>query len=52
MRALPTLGGGRALPFDLNEFGQIAGFSVTAGGRVRAALWTPVAGPLAVASPE
>jgi probable HAF family extracellular repeat protein len=46
---LPTLGGGQGLPSALNEFGQIAGTSVTAGGAVRAALWIPSPGPLAVA---
>jgi hypothetical protein len=49
VRGLPTLGGDRGLPNDLNEFGQIAGASVTAGGAVRAVLWTPTAGPLVVA---
>ena len=49
MSALPTLGGDQGLPIDLNEFGQIAGTSVTAGGALRAVLWTPTAGPLAVA---
>jgi hypothetical protein len=49
MRRLPTLGGDRGLPNDLNEFGQIAGASETATGAIRAALWTPTAGPLAVA---
>jgi probable HAF family extracellular repeat protein len=47
VRGLPTLGGGLGLPRDLNEFGQIAGASVTAGGAVRAVLWTPIVGPLA-----
>ena len=49
MRPLPTLGGDQGQPNDLNEFGQIAGTSVTAGGGLRAVLWTPTAGPLAVA---
>jgi probable HAF family extracellular repeat protein len=49
VRGLPTLGGGQGQPNDLNEFGQIAGTSVTAGGSLRAVLWTPTAGPLAVA---
>jgi hypothetical protein len=49
VRILPTLGGDRGLPFDLNEFGQIAGASLTAGGGVRAVVWTPTEGPLAVA---
>ena len=52
VRGLPTLGGGQGLPRDLNEFGQIAGASVTAGGAVRAALWTPTAGPLASEAPD
>jgi hypothetical protein len=33
----------------MNEFGQIVGFSTNEEGGLRAALWTPVAGPLAVA---
>ncbi|HUR02360.1 MAG TPA: hypothetical protein VM347_07470, partial [Nonomuraea sp.] len=45
---LPTLGGHQGQPNDLNEFGQIAGTSVRAGGALRAVLWTPAAGPLAV----
>jgi hypothetical protein len=49
MRRLPTLRGRQGQPNDLNEFGQIAGTSVTAGGALRAVLWTPTAGPLAVA---
>jgi probable HAF family extracellular repeat protein len=49
MRPLSTLGGGQGQPNDINEFGQIAGTSVTAGGALRAVLWTPTAGPLAVA---
>jgi quaternary ammonium compound-resistance protein SugE len=32
----------------MNEFGQIVGFSTDEQGTLRAALWTPVAGPLAV----
>jgi probable HAF family extracellular repeat protein len=51
MRRLPTLGGDQGQPIDLNEFGQIAGTSVTSGGSLRAVLWTPTAGPLAVAPP-
>jgi hypothetical protein len=46
---LPTLGGTQGQPQDLNEFGQIAGASVTAAGESRAVLWIPTAGPLAVA---
>jgi probable HAF family extracellular repeat protein len=49
LQPLPTLRGGQAEPDDLNEFGQIAGTSVTAGGELRAVLWTPTAGPLAAA---
>lgn len=49
MRRLPTLGGGQGFPRHMNEFGQIVGFSTNEAGTVRAALWTPVAGPLAVA---
>lgn len=41
MQPLPTLGGGQGLPREMNESGQIAGFSVTAEGGLRAALWTP-----------
>jgi hypothetical protein len=48
MRSLPTLGGGEGFPRHMNEFGQIVGFSTNAEGTLRAALWTPVAGPLAV----
>jgi hypothetical protein len=36
----------------LNEFGQIAGTSVTAAGEARAALWIPTSGPLAMAPAE
>ena len=50
MRQLPTLGGDQGLPNSLNEFGQIAGTSMTAQGDFRAALWTPAGGPLVVAS--
>jgi hypothetical protein len=49
MRRLPTLGGGQGFPRHMNEFGQIVGFSTNEQGTIRAALWTPVAGPLAVA---
>ena len=49
VRGLPTLGGDLGLPQDLNEFGQIAGASVTAGGAVRAVVWIPTAGPLVMA---
>ena len=49
MRRLPTLGGGQGFPRQMNEFGQIVGFSTNEARTVRAALWTPVAGPLAVA---
>ena len=49
MRRLPTLRGGQGYPRHLNEFGQIAGFSTTGTGALRAALWTPTAGPLTVA---
>ena len=38
----------KGMPNDLNEFGQIAG-ATDRGGAVRAVLWTPTAGPLAVA---
>ena len=41
MRRLPTLGGEQGQPLGVNEFGQIAGNSVTAEGATRAALWTP-----------
>jgi probable HAF family extracellular repeat protein len=49
MRRLPTLAGGQGSPRHMNEFGQIVGFSTNEEGTLRAALWTPVAGPLAVA---
>jgi probable HAF family extracellular repeat protein len=49
MRRLPTLGGGQGFPRHMNEFGQIVGFSTSEDGTIRAALWTPVTGPLAVA---
>jgi probable HAF family extracellular repeat protein len=49
MQPLPTLGGGGVQAIDLNEFGQIVGSSATAQGANRATLWTPTAGPLAVA---
>ncbi len=49
---LPTLGGTQGQPPDLNEFGQIAGASITAAGEIRAALWIPTAGPLVVAPPD
>ena len=50
MGELPTLRGLQGQPNDMNEFGQIAGTSVTAGGALRAVLWTPIAGPLLVAA--
>ena len=50
MQPLPTLGGGGVEADDLNEFGQIVGVSTTAHGDIRATLWTPAAGPLAVAT--
>lgn len=50
MRRLPTLAGHQGQPNDLNEFGRIAGTSVTARSTLRAVLWTPTAGPLAVAA--
>jgi hypothetical protein len=43
MHRLPTLGGDHGQPLDVNEFGQIAGNSVTAQGATHAALWTPSA---------
>jgi probable HAF family extracellular repeat protein len=49
MRALPTLGGNFGTAIDLNEFGKIVGTTTTAQGKPRATLWTPTAGPLAVA---
>ena len=48
IQQLPTLGGPNGLAWDINEFGQIVGTTSTAGNRVRATLWTPTAGPLAV----
>ena len=47
--ACPRFEGGQGYTRHLNEFGQIAGFSITGTGALRAALWTPTAGPLAVA---
>jgi hypothetical protein len=32
----------------MNEFGQIVGFSANEQGIPHAAVWTPIAGPLAV----
>lgn len=52
MQPLPTLGGGGVLAIDLNEFGQIVGASTTAQGANHATLWTPTAGPLAVAEQD
>ena len=52
LHLLPTLGGVNGQPVDVNEFGEIAGGSVTAAGEVRAALWIPAAGPLALAPAE
>jgi probable HAF family extracellular repeat protein len=48
IQQLPTLGGPNGVAWDINEFGQIVGTSWTAGNRIRATLWTPTAGPLAV----
>jgi uncharacterized membrane protein len=50
MQRLPTLGGGQGAPQHVNELGQIAGFSTTAEGAVRAALWTPTVGSLVAGS--
>ena len=52
LRRLPTPGGLRGLPEDINEFGQIVGNFETAAGQIHATLLIPIAGPLAVASPE
>jgi probable HAF family extracellular repeat protein len=49
MQRLPSLGGGGEIAQELNEFGQIVGASNTAQGLPHATLWTPTAGPLAVA---
>jgi probable HAF family extracellular repeat protein len=49
IRHLPTLGGPNGQAQDLNEFGQIVGTTWTAGNAIRATLWTPTDGPLAVA---
>ena len=48
IRLLPTLGGPNGVAWEINEAGQIVGTSWTAGNRIRATLWTPVDGPLAV----
>jgi probable HAF family extracellular repeat protein len=48
MWRLPTLGGGEGFPRDMNELSQIVGFSTNEDGTLRAALWTPVRGPLAL----
>lgn len=52
IRNLPTLGGPNGQAQDLNEFGRIVGTTLTARGAIRATLWTPIAGPLAVALPD
>ena len=49
MRLLPTLGGPLGQAQDLNEFGQIVGTTRTSLNDIRATLWTPIDGPLAVA---
>jgi hypothetical protein len=48
MTRLPTLGGDFGEAVDLNEFGQIVGTTTIARGAIRATLWTPAPGPLAV----
>ena len=49
IQQLPTLGGPNGAVWDINEYGLIVGTTWTAGNRIRATLWTPVDGPLAVA---
>jgi probable HAF family extracellular repeat protein len=49
IQQLPTLGGPNGAVWDINEFGQMVGTSWTARNAIRATLWTPVDGPLAVA---
>jgi uncharacterized membrane protein len=51
IQQLPTLGGPNGVAWDINELGRIVGTTWTAQNRIRATLWTPVSGPLAVASP-
>jgi probable HAF family extracellular repeat protein len=41
---LGTLGGGESLPADLNDRGQVAGYSRIKSGHQRAFLWDPVSG--------
>ena len=48
LRELPTLGGDFGEGSYLNEFGHIVGRTTRASGALRATLWTPTAGPLAV----
>lgn len=52
IRHLPTLGGPNGQARGINEFGQIAGTTMTARNAIRATLWTPISGPLAVAPSE
>jgi hypothetical protein len=40
---LPTLGGARGLPEDVNELGQIAGNFETAAAKIHATLLVPIA---------
>jgi probable HAF family extracellular repeat protein len=49
IQLLPTLGGPLGQAQDLNEFGQIVGTTRTSLNDIRATLWTPIDGPLAVA---
>ena len=49
LQRLQTLGG-NGIAVTLNELGQIAGTTFSAQGALRATLWTPAAGPLAVAA--
>jgi hypothetical protein len=48
MQELPTLGGDFGEASTLNEFGNIVGRTTRANDALRATLWTPTAGPLAV----
>ena len=41
---LGALGGWHSLPVAINRRGEVAGWSITAGGALRAFLWTPADG--------
>jgi probable HAF family extracellular repeat protein len=44
MKDLGTLGGDCSYAWDINEIGQVVGFSTTASGLCQAFLWTEASG--------